>query len=70
MNRHNALVSWMKLGSACALTVGLMACGGGSKDDGPAAATPDFAGRYQVTMNKTQDPATAALPSNCPPSRP
>jgi hypothetical protein len=61
MNRRNALVSWMKLGSACALAVGLVACGGGSDDDGPATATPDFAGRYQVTMNKTQDSCNSGV---------
>lgn len=61
MNRLNATMSWMKLGSACALTAGLVACGGGSDDDGPAAATPDFAGNYQVTMTKTLDDCSSGV---------
>ena len=61
MNRHNALVSWMKLGSACARTGGGGPRGGEGKADGPAAATPDFAGRYQITMNKTQDSCNSGV---------
>jgi hypothetical protein len=60
MNRSSNS-SWLKLGSVCVLSVGLLACGGGREDDAPAAATPDFAGRFQVTMNKTQDSCSSGV---------
>ena len=60
MSRPKTKQPWLKLGSLCALSMGLVACGGGS-DDGPATAAPNFAGSYQVTMTKTRDDCNSGI---------
>jgi hypothetical protein len=63
MNRHPSTAFWLKLSSACVLSLGLVACGSGDSDDAAqGTSAPDFSGTYQLTMSKTRDSCNSGIP--------